>query len=54
MYALLMQSELVIADISTYNPNAFYELGVRHAVKPFSTIIIKEEKGAIPFDSNYR
>ena len=53
MYALLMHSELVIADISTYNPNAIYELGVRHAVKPFSTIIIKEEKGEIPFDLNH-
>lgn len=53
MYALLMQSDLVIADISTYNPNAIYELGVRHAVRPFSTIIMKEEKGKIPFDIDH-
>src|ERR1700728_108691 len=37
MYALLIKADLVIADISTYNPNAIYELGVRHAVRPFST-----------------
>jgi hypothetical protein len=37
MYALLMKADLVIADISTSNPNAIYELGVRHAVKPYST-----------------
>lgn len=53
MYALLMHADLVVADISTYNPNAIYELGVRHAVRPFSTIIIKEQEGMIPFDLNH-
>ncbi|WP_295712312.1 tetratricopeptide repeat-containing protein [Mucilaginibacter sp.] len=53
MFALLMNAELVIADITTYNPNAIYELGVRHAVRPYSTIIIKEEGGNIPFDFNH-
>ncbi|MCG9738378.1 DUF4071 domain-containing protein [Shewanella insulae] len=53
MYALLMQAELVVADISTFNPNAIYELGIRHAVRPYSTIIIKEEEGKIPFDLDH-
>lgn len=53
MYALLIHADLVIADISTYNPNAIYELGIRHAVKPLSTIIMKEEKGKIPFDLDH-
>lgn len=53
MYALLMRAELVVADISTYNPNAIYELGIRHGVRPFSTIIIKEEDGKIPFDLDH-
>ena len=53
MYALLMHSDLVIADISTFNPNAIYELGIRHAVKPLSTIILKEEEGKIPFDLDH-
>ncbi|MEA4968765.1 MAG: tetratricopeptide repeat-containing protein, partial [Bacteroidaceae bacterium] len=53
MYALLYRAELVIADISTYNPNAIYELGVRHVLKPFSTLIIKEDEGKIPFDINH-
>ena len=53
MYALLMHADLVIADISTYNPNAIYELGIRHGVRPFSTIIIKEESGNIPFDLDH-
>ena len=50
MYALLYYADVVIADISTFNPNAIYELGVRHTLRPFSTIIIKEDEGKIPFD----
>lgn len=53
MYALLYKAELVIADISTYNPNAIYELGTRHVLKPYSTIIIKEDESKIPFDINH-
>ena len=53
MYALLVHADLVIADISTYNPNAIYELGIRHAVRPFSTIILKEKEGKIPFDLDH-
>ncbi|MCF8409240.1 MAG: DUF4071 domain-containing protein [Crocinitomicaceae bacterium] len=53
MYTMLIYSDLVIADISTDNPNALYELGVRHAAKPFSTIIMKEEEGRIAFDFNH-
>ncbi|MDR2382560.1 MAG: hypothetical protein LBD76_01585 [Prevotellaceae bacterium] len=53
MYALLYRAELVIADISTFNPNAIYELGTRHALKPYSTIIIREDENKIPFDINH-
>lgn len=53
MYTLLVHADLVIADITTYNPNAIYELGIRHASKPFSTIIIQDELASIPFDLNH-
>lgn len=54
MYALLIHADLVIADISTFNFNAVYELGIRHAVRPFSTIILKEkDAGNIPFDLSH-
>lgn len=53
MYALLMHADLVVADISTYNPNAIYELGIRHAVRPFSTIVLQEKDGKIPFDLDH-
>ncbi len=50
----LTNSELVIVDLSTHNPNVFYELGYRHALeRPTITMINKDEN--IPFDvSTYR
>jgi len=53
MYEMLLRAELVIADITTGNPNAIYELGVRHALRPFSTIIMKEGRGKLYFDLNH-
>lgn len=53
MYALLYHADIVIADISTYNSNALYELGARHVLKPHSTIIIKEGNGGLPFDLSH-
>ena len=53
MYTLLMQADLVVADITTFNPNAVYELGVRHGVKPYSTVILKVKEGKTPFDLNH-
>lgn len=53
MYAMLIHADVVIADISTFNPNALYELGIRHASRPFATIILKENESRIPFDLNH-
>jgi tetratricopeptide (TPR) repeat protein len=53
MYEMLLRADLVIADISTGNANALYELGVRHALRPFSTVIMKESKGRLYFDLNH-
>jgi hypothetical protein len=50
MYEQLYEAELVIADLSTANPNAFFELGVRYALKPRTTIVISEKGFKIPFD----
>src|ERR1700679_1433194 len=38
MYERLLNADLVVADVSTNNCNAFYELGVRHALRPYTTI----------------
>ena len=53
MYALLVQTELVIADITTHNPNALYELGIRHGSRPYATIIIKGNDSPVPFDISH-
>ena len=42
-------SSRIRADVSTANCNAFYELGVRHALRPATTIIIAEDKFKFPF-----
>jgi hypothetical protein len=53
MYQELLQADLVIADLSTLNANALYELGVRHALRPYTTIVISENKLVYPFDLNH-
>ena len=53
MYDWIYQADIVIADISTLNANALYELGVRHALRPFSTIVIAEKKVDPPFDVDH-
>lgn len=53
MYELLLKADIVIADISTANPNAIYELGVRHALRPHTTIIMAESQFKFPFDLSH-
>jgi hypothetical protein len=53
MYRELLQADLVVADLSTLNANALYELGVRHALRPYTTIVISENKLMYPFDLNH-
>jgi len=54
MYRGIYTADFVIADISTLNPNALYELGVRHALKPYTTLVICEDSifvnNKLPFD----
>ncbi len=53
MYKELLMADLVIADLSTSNCNAIYELGIRHALRPFTTIVVSEDKLVYPFDLNH-
>jgi tetratricopeptide (TPR) repeat protein len=50
MYEMLLGADVVVADLSTSNANAIYELGVRHALRPHTTIIIAEKNFKFPFD----
>jgi hypothetical protein len=53
MYEQLLGADLVIADLSTSNVNAFYELGVRFALRPHRTIVVAESRLNFPFDINH-
>lgn len=53
MYYGILESDLVVADITTLNPNAIYELGVRHGVRRFRTIIMMESGDKFFFDLNH-
>ncbi len=53
MYENILKADFVVADISTLNPNAFYELGIRHALKKNTTMIIAEKGTEFPFDVNH-
>jgi hypothetical protein len=41
MFQQLLIADLVVADITTNNPNAFYELGIRHALQEKRTFLIR-------------
>ena len=54
MYEHILAADLVVADVSTGNRNAIYELGVRHALRPYTTIIMCEDSNKnIGFDLNH-
>lgn len=53
MYERLLAADLVIADLSTANLNAAFELGVRYALRPHATIVVAESKFKSPFDVNH-
>ncbi|WP_324134416.1 hypothetical protein [Bosea sp. (in: a-proteobacteria)] len=47
----ILKSRLVIADLSFHNPNVFYELALRHAVR-LPVVQIVRHSDNIPFDIN--
>ena len=53
MYERLLMADLVIADVSTANINAFFELGVRYALRPKTTIVIAEKNFVMGFDMGH-
>ena len=51
MFERLILCEYAVADLTTANANVFYELGLRHAVRAWSTVLIFAEGGSqLPFD----
>ena len=51
MFERLILCEYAVCDLTTANANVFYELGLRHAVRPCTTIMIfADGLGQLPFD----
>jgi tetratricopeptide (TPR) repeat protein len=50
MFERLILCEYAVADLTTANANVFYELGVRHAVRPATTVLLFAEGSRLPFD----
>lgn len=47
----IIRSQYVIVDLSSYNPNVFYELGIAHTFKDARNILlIKQKEDRVPFD----
>ena len=45
LFKSIYSADLVIADVSCQNPNVYYELGVRHSLRPRGTLLIRRSGG---------
>lgn len=51
MFERLVLCDFAVADLTLANANVFYELGVRHAAKSRTTVLLfAEGRGRLPFD----
>jgi len=53
MFERLLLCDYAIADLTTGNANVYYELGVRHATRPSTTLAIFADHQRLPFDLNF-
>jgi tetratricopeptide (TPR) repeat protein len=50
MFQELLLADLVVADLSIDNPNVWYEMGVRHALRSRGIVQIKSKRDYMPYD----
>jgi MAP3K TRAFs-binding domain len=50
MFERLVLCDFTVADLTLANPNVFYEVGVRHAARPETTVLIVANEVRLPFD----
>src|SRR5512143_2396708 len=50
MFERLLLCDYAVADLTWANPNVYYELGVRHALRPYSTVLTFAAGFRLPFD----
>jgi tetratricopeptide (TPR) repeat protein len=53
MFERLLLCDYAVADLTAANANVYYELGVRHAARPATTLPIFASQQKMPFDVNY-
>jgi len=51
MFQELLVADLVVADLTLDNPNVWYELGVRHALRARGVVLVQGPRAAQPFDT---
>ena len=53
MFRGIFDADVSVVDITSLNPNVFYELGVRHALHKHVTLVIRRNSNApVPFNVN--
>lgn len=50
MFQQLLMADLVVVDLTLDNPNVWYELGVRHALRARDVVLIQGPREKQPFD----
>jgi len=50
MFERLILCDFAVADLTGANANVFYELGLRHGVRPATTVLLYAGTGPMPFD----
>lgn len=50
MFERLLLCPFAVADLSTANANVYYEVGVRHATRPHTTVLIFSDESDLRFD----
>jgi tetratricopeptide (TPR) repeat protein len=50
MFQELLIADLVVVDLTIDNPNVWYELGVRHALRSRGVVLVQSDRGYQPFD----
>lgn len=52
IYSYLLRATFVIAEVTSRNPNVFYELGLAHMLEKDCVILTKKPVSETPFDIN--
>ncbi|MBV9208440.1 MAG: macro domain-containing protein [Actinobacteria bacterium] len=50
MFQHVYESDVAVVDITSLNPNVFYELGIRHSLAGSVTVLIRRKGTEIPFN----